>query len=174
MALLPVRTYPDPLLKTPAYPVEQITPAITTLIRDLIDTMRHHPRCVGLAAPQVGRSVRVAVVDVRGYPKAKRSSGLLVFVNPTIVAQNGSVVQREGCLSVPDLTANVQRVLRLCVQWHDASGQLLTKWFEDFEAVAVQHELDHLSGLLFLDRVTNVRRDVFRRTRYAHPPSPCG
>ena len=166
MPVLPIRTFPDSLLKTPSRPVERITPAVRQLLDDLIETMRHHPRCVGLAAPQVGSSLAVAVVDVTGYPKATHSSGLLVLVNPQVVAQGGGVIQREGCLSIPDLTGNVRRALRVQVKALDASGNAWLRWFEGFEAIAIQHELDHLSGTLFLDRITNVRADLFRRKRY--------
>jgi peptide deformylase len=166
MAVLPVRIFPDPFLKIPSRPVGRITPQVGQLIKGLIDTMRHHPRCVGLAAPQVGVSLRVAVVDVTGHPKAKRSSGLMVFVNPQITAQEGWLIQREGCLSIPDLTGNVGRALRIQVNALDAAGRLWTRWLEGFEAIAAQHELDHLDGKLFLDRVANLRADVFRRKTY--------
>jgi len=166
MAILPVRTFPDPLLKTRTHPIERITPTVRRLIDDLIETMRGHPRCVGLAAPQVGVSLRVAVVDVTGHPKAERSSGLMVFVNPQITAQEGWLIQREGCLSIPDLTGNVGRALRIQVNALDASGRGWTRWLEGFEAIAAQHELDHLAGKLFLDRVANLRADVFRRKTY--------
>lgn len=166
MAILPIRTFPDPLLKTPTRPIERLTPAVRQLMTDLIETMRHHPRCVGLAAPQVGFSLAVAVVDVTGYPKAAHSSGLLTLVNPSIVAQEGGVMQREGCLSIPDLTGNVRRALRVQVKALDASGRMWMRWFDGFEAIAIQHELDHLNGTLFLDRITNVRADLFRRKRY--------
>lgn len=167
MAVLPVRRLPDPLLNTLSRPIERITPLIQRLIQDLIDTMRHHSRCVGLAAPQVGHSMRVAVVDVTGHPKASKASGLIILVNPRITAQDGRTVQREGCLSVPDLTGNVSRAVRVHVEALDAVGQRWSRWLEGFEAVAVQHEVDHLDGTLFLDRVMNLRTDVFRRKRYA-------
>ena len=167
MAVLPVRRFPDPLLKTITRPVDPNAPPVRRLIADLIDTMRHHPRCVGLAAPQVGQLLRVAVVDVTGHPKAEQSHGLLVLVNPRLTARDGLRMQREGCLSVPDLTGNVSRAVRVHVEAWDGSGARWTRWLEGFEAVAVQHELDHLDGTLFLDRVVNARTDVFRRQRYA-------
>ena len=169
MAILPIRTIPDPILKTPSRPVERVTPQVRRLIDDLIETMRYHPRCVGLAAPQVGHGVRVAVVDVSGHPKATHSSGLLVLVNPRIVAQEGRQLQREGCLSVPDLTGNVGRAAGIRVEALDASGRRWTRGFEGFEAIAIQHELDHLAGRLFLDRIANLRADLFRRKRYWFP-----
>jgi peptide deformylase len=167
MAVLPIRRFPDPLLKAPARAIERITPSVARLIESLVETMRAHPRCVGLAAPQVGQGVQVAVVDVTGHPKAREAHGLIVLVNPRIPGQEGAAVQREGCLSVPDLTGNVSRAVRVRVEALDASGRPWARWFEGFEAVAMQHELDHLDGRLFLDRITNLRTDVFRRQRYA-------
>lgn len=167
MAVLPVRRLPDPFLKAMSRPVDHMTPAIQGLIRDLIETMRHHPRCVGLAAPQVGQLFRVAVVDVTGHPKTAVSHGLIVLVNPRITSREGVRIQREGCLSVPDLTGNVSRSVRVQIEALDASGHRWGRWVEGFEAVAIQHEVDHLNGTLFLDRVMNLRTDVFRRTHYA-------
>jgi len=166
MAVLPVRTFPDPLLKKPSRPVEHITPSIEHLIRDLVDTMRHHPRCVGLAAPQLGGNLQLAVVDVTGHPKAKHTTGLVVLINPKLLHREESTVQREGCLSIPDLTANVQRAVRVQVTALDETGRSWTRWFEGFEAIAMQHEIDHLDGTLFLDRVVNIKTDVFRRKSY--------
>ncbi|MBI4322907.1 MAG: peptide deformylase [Candidatus Omnitrophica bacterium] len=177
MAILQIRTFPDSCLHAPSRPVERITPAVERLIRDLIETMRHHPRCVGLAASQVGSDASVAVVDVTGHPKVfprsardfalpGSTSGLLVLVNPQITAQETWTIQREGCLSVPDFTGNVRRASRLHVSALDERGEPWTRWVDGFEAIAVQHEADHLAGRLFLDRIANVRTDVFRRKRY--------
>jgi len=166
MAILPVRRLPDPVLKDATKPVETITPSTRRLVDDLIQTMRHHPRCVGLAAPQVGVSLAVAVVDVSQHPKATGGSGLMVCINPKIVGRQGSAIQREGCLSIPDLTGNTQRSVRVQVTALDESGKAWTRWFEGFEAIAMQHEVDHLDGKLFLDRIANLRTDVFRRKRY--------
>ena len=130
--------------------------------RDLVDTMRSFERCVGLAAPQIGELTRVIVVDVRGHPKAETDNGLLVLANPRIVAAQGSEVAREGCLSIPELTANVRRATRIVVE--HAGGSVECR---GFEARCVQHELDHLDGILFLDRVESLVDDVFRRRVYA-------
>ena len=130
--------------------------------RDLIDTMQSFERCVGLAAPQIGELTRVIAVDVRGHPKAEADNGLLVLANPRIVTAQGSEVAREGCLSIPDLTANVRRATRIVVE--HAGGSVECR---GFEARCVQHELDHLDGILFLDRVESLVDDVFRRRVYA-------
>jgi peptide deformylase len=128
------------------------------IAHDLIETMRAHPRCVGLAAPQIGEPVRVAVVDVRGHKLADASNGLLVLIDPVIEAAAGRHIAREGCLSLPSITADVRRATRVVVG--SAGG---TRWAAGFEARAVQHELDHLDGVLILDRVESVHA-LFPRT----------
>jgi peptide deformylase len=165
VAVREVLLYPDRRLKQPARPAQ--TDEVDGVARDLIDTMRSFERCVGIAAPQIGVMARIAVVDVTGHPKAETSSGLLVLANPRLVEARGSEVAREGCLSVPEVTANVRRATRIVV---DSGGRRLE--CEGFEARCVLHELDHLDGILFLDRVESLVDDVFRRRDYA--PSPGG
>jgi peptide deformylase len=154
-----VLLHPHPLLTRAAAPVGAA--AAASVIEDLLDTMRSFGHCVGIAAPQIGELVRVAVVDVSEHPKATSSHGELVLVNPVIVEASGSEVGREGCLSIPELTANVRRATEVTVEAEglrvEASG---------FEARALQHEIDHLDGLLFLDRVESLEADVFRRKRH--------
>jgi peptide deformylase len=135
--------------------------------RDLVDTMRSYPGCVGIAAPQVDELVRVIVVDVTDHPKAVGSNGLLVLVNPRVAAAEGSEIGREGCLSIPELTANVRRATRVVVEARTPSGGERVVDAVGFEARCLQHELDHLDGILFLDRVESLERDVFKRKRYA-------
>ncbi len=169
MAILPIRRFPDAFLKTPSHPVEHLSPSVRRLIAELIETMRDHPRCVGLAAPQVGSHLAVAVVDVTGHPKATGGHGLIVLMNPQILIREGAVIQREGCLSIPDLTGNVPRAERVQVRALDASGFPRTRWYDGFEAIVIQHEADHLAGTLFLDRLVNPKTDVFRRKSYGTP-----
>jgi len=119
----------------------------------------------GTAGVQVGELVRIAVVDCSEHPKAERHHGLLVLVNPVIVAASGAEVGREGCLSIPELTANVRRATEVAVEATDPSGAPVRVEAEGFEARALQHELDHLDGLLFLDRVVAGDR-VYRRRVY--------
>ena len=166
MALLPIRRVPDSILKSPTHPIGRITPAIERLIEDMIATMRHHPRCVGLAAPQVGSSLRLAVMDASAHPNTVKSHGLLVLINPQLEALQGTVVQREGCLSIPDFTANVQRATRVRLRATDRDGSERVYELDGFEAIVAQHEADHLAGTLFLDRVSNLKTDVFRRRTY--------
>jgi len=159
---VPVREvlrYPDPALKEVCAPAQG--DHVDAVAADLLDTMRSFERCVGIAAPQIGELTRMAVVDVRGHPKAKSDNGLLVLVNPRVVESEGSEVAREGCLSLPDLTANVRRATRIAVE--HAAGQVEC---EGFEARCVLHEIDHLDGILFLDRVESLVDDIFRRRDY--------
>ena len=132
---------------------------------ELLATMRSYERCVGLAAPQISLPVRVVVVDVSEHPKAETSNGLLVLANPRVVSADGSEVGREGCLSLPDFTANVRRATTVVVEYLGGTVEC-----HGFEARAVQHELDHLDGILFLDRVESLVDDVFRRRSYAGSP----
>ena len=166
MALLPIRRVPDPLLKQSTHPIRRITPTIERLINEMLATMRHHPRCVGLAAPQVGSSLRLAVMDASAHPKTTAHHGVLVLINPELEAAEGTVVQREGCLSIPDFTANVRRATHLRLRTTDRHGHEQVYELEGFEAIVAQHEVDHLNGQLFLDRVANLSTDVFRRKNY--------
>ncbi len=164
MAAKPVLLYPDPLLKRRCSPIAD-PGEIARVATDLIDAMRSQPRCVGLAAPQIAELVRVAVVDVSGHPKAKSCGGLLVLVNPSIVRAAGEELGREGCLSVPELTANVQRASIVEIEARNLAGEPFSVTAKGFEARALQHELDHLDGILFLDRISS-KQDLFRRRSY--------
>lgn len=150
-----VLRYPDPRLKARA--AEATAADAEGIAADLVDTMRSFPRCVGIAAPQIGEAVRMCVVDCSGHPKAPDASGLLVLVDPVLTLGAETEIGREGCLSIPDLTANVRRSLSVIVE---AVG--LRVEASGFEARAIQHEVDHLDGLLFLDRVVSAS-DVFAR-----------
>lgn len=159
-----VLTLPDRVLKTPAQVVEGPPPE--DLVSALIETMEASPACVGLAAPQIGISSRVIVVDVSKHPKTTTSHGLVVMANPEIIDRSGREVAREGCMSVPDLTANVARSEKVVVQGRGPDGENLVVYTEGFEARAFQHEIDHLDGLLILDKVSSLASDVFRRRTY--------
>ena len=162
-----VLRYPHPALKQPARALGPDDRALVERVAgDLVDTMRAHVRCVGVAAPQLGELVRMVVVDVTDHPKANSSNGLLVLVNPRISASAGEEVAREGCLSIPDLTANVRRATSATIEALDPAGAPVTVEAEGFEARCLLHELDHLDGILFLDRVDSLTTDVFRRRRY--------
>jgi peptide deformylase len=156
-----VLRYPHPALKQVAREVRDAG-EIARVTRDLLDTMDSYGHCVGLAATQLGELVRIVAVDVSGHRKATSSNGRLVLVNPRIVDAQGAEVGREGCLSIPELTANVRRATAITVE--SAGGPCIRS--VGFEARCVQHEIDHLDGLLFLDRVDSLTADVFRRTRH--------
>ncbi|MDH5761854.1 MAG: peptide deformylase [Nitrospinota bacterium] len=161
MAVLDILVYPDPRLKQVSKPVEHFDGGLHAFIRDLEETMRAGPGGVGIAAPQVGRFERIIIVDVSGKPKIKHH-GRLILVNPEIISKEGSAVGREGCLSVPDYTGNVARAKFIILKAQDEFGKPLEFHMERYEARAVQHEMDHLEGLLFLDHLVS-RRDLFRR-----------
>jgi peptide deformylase len=151
------------VLKQIAAPVGTVDEAAAALANDLVDTMRAHERCVGIAANQIGELRRCIVVDVTGHPKTTASHGLLVLFDPEVERSSGAEVAREGCLSLPDLTANVRRATQISVAALDPSGSRVTVDTEGFEARALLHEIDHLDGILFLDRVASLQTDVFRR-----------
>ena len=159
----PVVRIPNPVLKKRA---ADGGPGIDELAADLVETMRASPACVGLAAPQLGVSNRVIAVDVTDHPKTKTCHGLVVLVDPIVVEASGREVGREGCMSVPDLTANVARSKRLVVSGRTPEGETKVIATDGFEARAFQHEIDHLDGLLILDRVASLSTDVFRRRVY--------
>jgi peptide deformylase len=154
-----VLVYPHPALKQVAREARDAE-EIARVSADLVETMDAFGHCVGLAATQLGELVRIVVVDVTGHKKAANSNGRLVLVDPRIVEAKGAEVGREGCLSIPELTANVRRATQIVVE---ADGQTVRS--EGFEARCLQHEIDHLDGLLFLDRVDSLTADVFRRVR---------
>ena len=165
MAVLSILTYPDPRLQRKAEPVSVFDGALHHFIDDLTETMYAGPGGVGIAAPQVDRPQRIVIVDVR--PKlGENCHGLMVLINPELAAWEGMAVGREGCMSVPDFTGNVIRAERIQVQAQDASGRERSYECEGFEARAVQHEMDHLDGFLFLDRLVSRKIDLFRRKNY--------
>jgi peptide deformylase len=164
MPVLDVLHYPDERLKQVSRPVTAFDVALARFIADLDETMRAFPGCVGLAAAQVDRFQRIAIVDVSSKPKIAHN-GRLILINPVIVSAQGRVIGREGCLSVPDYTGNVERAQQIEVESHDVDGRQRRYVCEGYEARAVLHEIDHLDGLLFLDRVVGAR-DLFRRKAY--------
>ena len=163
---LRVLQLPDPVLKKPAFSADPEDPALQTLIDRMFATLDHHPRCVGLAAPQVGTSLRVIVLDASRVDKPGSRHGRLAMLNPSIVHRSHPRLLREECLSVPDYTGNVLREDRVEVVGLDRNGGTLRISAHGFEAVVFQHEIDHLDGKLFLDRVSSLETDVFRRKSY--------
>jgi peptide deformylase len=157
---------PGRVLSRPSADVDPRDPSVVELAADLVETMRAYPGCVGLAAPQVGDGRRVFCLDVTGHPKSRSCAGLVVLVNPELVTGEGPKLGREGCQSVPDLTGDVARFRRVLVSGAlPGTGELRTYEADAFEARAFQHELDHLAGVLFLDRVAGAHA-IFQRKRY--------
>jgi len=165
VAVRPVLRLPHPVLATPAVPVGRIDHRAVALAADLVDTMRASPACVGLAAPQIGVGLRAFVVDVTGHRKVTSCHGTVVLFDPEIVAAAEPEVAREGCMSVPDLTGDVARATRLTIAGTGLDGTRIELVVEGFEARAFQHELDHLDGVLFVDRVAGPHA-IFPRKVY--------
>jgi peptide deformylase len=153
VAVRSVLRYPASVLKAPAGQVGEITEEVRALGRDLVHTMRAGPATVGLAAPQIGEPIRVFALDVTGHPKATSSNGLVVLFDAELLESEGEQMAREGCLSVPDLTADVRRARRIVMAGLDPEGRRRVLAMDGFEARAALHELDHLDGILILDRV---------------------
>ena len=160
----PVVRAPAAVLSTPAEPVDPTK--VVDLAADLVATMRVSPGCVGLAAVQIGVPANVFVVDVTGHPKTRTCHGLIVLCNAVIVSASQWKVGREGCMSVPDLTGDVRRAGRLTVAGEVVgTGERIEITTDAFEARALQHEIDHCGGLLFLDRVAGAHA-VYQRKVY--------
>jgi peptide deformylase len=168
--VLAVVRAPDPVLSTPGLVVDPDDPDVLQLCADLVATMRVSPGCVGLAAPQVGVAAQAFCVDVSEHPKPRTCHGLVVLVNAEVVEASRSERAREGCMSVPDLTGDVKRATRVTVRGQlPGSGEEVTIFTDAFEARALQHEIDHCAGLLFLDRVAGAHA-VHARKVYLNPP----
>lgn len=161
MAVRPIVRLPDPRLKTKCTALEPGDEA-RRIAQDLLATMSAVPG-VGIAAPQIGETRRIVLVDASRNPRCEKHHGLLLLVNPVIVASSGSQVFKEGCLSVPQYLARIKRAWSVSVEALSPDGDALTIEAEGFEAVVLQHELDHLDGILFLDRIRDLSRDLFER-----------
>lgn len=143
--------------------------ALARLAGDLKDTARSFPRTVGIAAPQVGEAWRVCFVDCTGHPKVPDAHGPMMMVNPVLLSAAGAEVGREGCLSLPDITANVERAVDVHVGYRDPTGAVREVRASGFEARVILHEMDHLDGVLILDRVRSLALDVFPRRERREP-----
>lgn len=166
MAVLDIVTLPDPQLKRVSDPVTEFDEGLRGFLVDLEETRRNGPAAVGIAAPQVGCFRRIVIIDCTGTRKPVPNHGHLILINPEITHWEGYEMGREGCLSVPDYTGNVIRATRIHLVAKDPDGQPLEFDMEGYEARAAQHEIDHLDGMLFVDRVVSRRTDLFRRKVY--------
>ena len=159
MAVLPIRVYPDPVLRVRCAEIESFDAELRRLAMDMIDTMHAAPG-VGLAAPQVGVEQRLAVVDVS---VGEDTAALKILINPEIVEQQGTEIDSEGCLSIPEVTEKVSRPRTVRIVVQDLEGESHEITGEGFEARAICHEIDHLNGVLFIDHLRGLRRDRVRR-----------
>ncbi len=161
MALLPIKTFPDPLLSRPCRQVREVSGELKQLAQDMLETMYAAPG-VGLAAPQVGHDLRLVVIDCAYRDEEPQP---LVLFNPRIVEMEGQVTIEEGCLSVPEFTSEVSRAERVVVEALDEEGQPISVEGDGLLAVCLQHELDHLEGRLFLDRISPLKRALYKKRR---------
>ena len=157
MALLEILQFPHPVLRKRAEKVREIDATIHRLARDMAETMYRAPG-IGLAAPQVGVPSRLIVVDLSA---GEEPDQLLVLVNPEIVCKEGKIRTEEGCLSVPDLREMVTRCERVVVRGQDLEGNVVELEGEELMAVALQHEIDHLDGMLFIDHLSQLKRSRY-------------
>jgi len=161
MAILEILKYPEPILSKVAAPVKNFTGRTITLINDMLETMYAAPG-VGLAAPQVGVSQRIVVLDIDHENPGKQ---IYKLINPAVVRSEGEVVWEEGCLSVVDYTAEVRRAAKVEIVAFDEKEKPVKIEAEGLLAVALQHEIDHLDGKLFIDRISRLKRDLYTRRR---------
>lgn len=159
VSLLPISIYPDPVLRQIAERVESIDDSIQRLIDDMIETMYEAPG-IGLAANQVGRPVRVVVLDIE---RRESGPGLIVLINPELIGARGKTKSEEGCLSIPGYFAGVTRHQEVVVRGMDRKGQKIEITADGLLSIALQHEIDHLEGKLFIDRISPISRDIFKR-----------
>ena len=164
MTVLDVVIYPDKALRTVCKSVKNFDETLTKNVEDMIETMYHYKGTVGLAAPQIRLFQRVVIIDITA--KTTRDK-LLILVNPVILQASKKKYVREGCLSVPEYLADIKRAKKVTVKAQDLSGKIFELTVTNFEAVAIQHEIDHLDGVLFIDRVDRLKTGLIRR-HYHH------
>ncbi len=154
-----ILTYPDPELKKKSLQVTVINEKTREIVRDMAETMYDAPG-VGLAAPQIGIHQRIIVIDISGKDEAPE---LIVAVNPEIIHSEGECYEEEGCLSVPGYAANVRRHAKVVVKALNLEGEEVTCKADGLLAIAFQHEIDHLDGILFIDHLSNLKREMFQK-----------
>jgi peptide deformylase len=159
MSIRKIYQYPEPVLRQKGKKIDDFSAELKTLIEDMADTMYDAPG-IGLAAPQVGESLQLLIVDTT---TDKDNREYMVVINPEITATEGSQIDEEGCLSVPDLTANVKRFKKIHLTYQDADGKTHDIVAEDRFAVVLQHEIDHLNGILFIDHLTSLKRNLYKK-----------
>jgi len=160
MAILKILTYPDPILKKKSTPVEKINKEIEKLLDDMAETMYDAPG-VGLAAPQVDINLRVIVIDISA--RQEDSPGLIELINPVIISSEGVQIEEEGCLSIPGFSSEVKRKAKVKVQGVDRKGELVEYEGNGLLARAFQHEIDHIDGVLYIDRLSRLKRELLKK-----------
>ncbi|KRT66452.1 MAG: peptide deformylase, peptide deformylase [Candidatus Dadabacteria bacterium CSP1-2] len=163
MASLPVLKYPHQILRTMSESVLKVDDGIRRIVNDMIETMYASPSCVGVAAPQVGYPLRIFVIDVSRKIGPKKNHGLLAMINPVLIYAEGEKITKEGCLSIPDFLGNVKRARNVIVRGLNPEGNEVEVLSQGLEAIAIQHEVDHLNGVLFIHRVSSLSSDLVRR-----------
>jgi peptide deformylase len=159
MAIRPILEFPHPVLRQKAARITVFNERLAELVKDMTETMYDAPG-IGLAAPQIGESIQLIVVDIA---RLEQQQEVMVMINPVIIAQEGSQIDEEGCLSVIDLIANVTRYQKITVAFQDLSGVARVISTEDRFAVVLQHEIDHLHGILFLDHLSALKRTLYKK-----------
>lgn len=161
MAIREILKYPNPVLRKKAEKITEFDDALRELVADMAETMYDAPG-VGLAAPQIGVSLQLLVMDIT---TSDQEPELIVFINPEISEGEGSDIDEEGCLSVVDLTAKVKRFTKIRVKAQDLDGNHLDFIAEDWFARVMQHEVDHLNGVLFIDHLSSLKRGMYKKKR---------
>lgn len=162
MPILEILKYPDPFLRTKVTPVSKIDDEIKMLISDMTHTM-YFAKGIGLAATQIGVNKKIAVLDVPDSENYQKGKNLIAIINPEITAHEGEIKYEEGCLSVPGFTADVKRFVNVVVKAIDEDGKDIEIKAGGLFAIALQHEIDHLNGMLFIDRLSRLKRDILKR-----------
>ena len=163
MAVREIVQFPDPRLKKMSEPIEKVDDEIRELARDMIEVMYSEPG-IGLAAPQVGASIRMFVIDTE-WSDEEIGKHPTVVINPEISDREGQISWEEGCLSVPDYTATVERDEKITLRASDLDGNPIVEYAEGIRAVCIQHEVDHLDGILFIDRISRLKRSLYVKKR---------
>jgi peptide deformylase len=157
MSILEIKKYPDPILKQETRSVDVFDGGLWKLLDNMAETM-YEASGIGLAAPQIGVLSQIAVIDV-----SREENTLLEFINPVILAQHGKTKSEEGCLSIPDYRDTIQRATSVTVRAQDRHGKEFTLETGDLLAICLQHEIDHLHGILFTDHLSRLKRELFKR-----------
>ena len=160
MSIRKILTYPDPILREKTEEIEAFDEKLARLVEDMAETMYDAPG-IGLAAPQIGESLRLIVVDIS--KDREEAQEYMALINPEIVEHEGHQLDEEGCLSVPELTSNVTRYKKITINYQDLEGKKHTLTTEDRFAVVLQHEIDHLHGILFIDHLSSLKRNLYKK-----------